>query len=175
MEREKQNVQDFHKIVTRGIQWMENCTIHKKLPLRVCSYGSNFYHTYDLPNLQDGWLTKYGIVYKMRIGMYHVFLEDWLKVFPKENFIFVQFDDYVKHPQRYVAQEVVPHLGLDPYTPTILANVQKLKKVGNMNMEKPPISNILPKTMNLLKKFYRPHNSELASLLHDTRYLLWND
>ena len=178
MRHRKNYAAYFHRRVVAGLKWMHNCTMNLKLPLKVCSYGSNFYKTYGLPNLQDTWTRKYGGAYKMRIGMYHIFLEDWLDAFPRANILFINFEDYVKNSKTFIETYVLPHLDLDAYAveqEVLKAIDEKVSHVKNRNKIKPSIDSMWPETKALLKEFYRPHNEKLAELLNDPKYLLWNE
>ena len=154
---------------------MKNCTEVKKLSLKQCSYGSNFHKTYGLPNLQDSWIQPSGSAYKMRIGIYHVFIEDWLNAFPRENILFVRFEDYVKDPGQYVNTFVLPHLQIGEFSSSNSVGEDSMARVKNKNRKKPHIDDMLPETMQLLKAFYKPHNERLAKLLNNPVYLEWNN
>lgn len=44
-------------------------------------------------------------------GMYPVFLEDWFRVFPREQILIIRFEDYIKDVQGHL-QQVFDHLEL---------------------------------------------------------------
>ena len=45
------------------------------------------------------------------MGLYSVYIEDWLQVFPRENFRFVRLEDYAAN-KTHVLLETIRFLGL---------------------------------------------------------------
>lgn len=51
----------------------------------------------------------------IRIGMYAVFLQDWLKVFPREQILAIKFEHYAQS-RSDVMRDVMTFLGIGMYT-----------------------------------------------------------
>ena len=90
---------------------------------------------------------------------YHIVL--WLKIIPRERFLFLQSEDLACHPS--LTMSTVWHfLNLDDF--------QNSGVVDNID---PVIQGIAipPQTRELLDEFFQPYNQLLAHLLADTRFL----
>ena len=48
---------------------------------------------------------------QLRIGIYYVFIKEWLKVFPRQNFKFIRLEDY-KSNEAQVLTDTIRFLGL---------------------------------------------------------------
>ena len=48
---------------------------------------------------------------RFAMGLYSVYIEDWLQVFPRENFRFVRLEDYAAN-KTHVLLETIRFLGL---------------------------------------------------------------
>ena len=44
-------------------------------------------------------------------GMFHIFVRDWLKVFPREQIFIYRLEDYSAHMDEYL-QKIYQHVGL---------------------------------------------------------------
>jgi hypothetical protein len=56
---------------------------------------------------------------RLTVGIYHVFLSDWLKIFPKSNILVVKSENN-KGPNRYLTQmEIFSFLDLSKYLNTL--------------------------------------------------------
>ncbi|KAK2156013.1 hypothetical protein LSH36_224g07039, partial [Paralvinella palmiformis] len=98
-------------------------------------------------------------------GMYHVFIEHWLSVFPREQFLFIKSEDYFNNRTATLMEvfsflqtdtEGVQHLLRDVYhLPATHRSIQLTMR---------------NETRNLLDRFFRPRNMKLESLLNDDRW-----
>lgn len=47
----------------------------------------------------------------VRVGLYHIYLSDWLKVFPEEQLLVIRFEDYMVNPVHWV-NIIYQHIGI---------------------------------------------------------------
>jgi N-acetylgalactosamine 4-sulfate 6-O-sulfotransferase len=111
---------------------------------------------------------------KLAIGIYVIYLEQWLKVFPKENIHIIKLEEYSPNQVAYVEKWVLPFLGLAPYkegTKKMLEDNHARKNIKRNN--KSSIA-MLGSTRKILEDFYTPFNMRLAQLLGDDKFLWKN-
>lgn len=101
-------------------------------------------------------------------GMYSVFVEIWLKAFPKENFLFIRTEEYFDNPEETL-RTVFTFLGLPVPADAVMNTMLGLKYTKT----KKPTGPVLPDARHFLQAFYAPFNEHLAQMLGDV-YLLWN-
>ena len=140
----------FHRYTETAIQGFLKCTaLHS---LSFCTWKNS--------NQNPDNILRIGL------GMYHVHLQRWFNVFPREQVLVIHFEDWLSNFSSTMSR-VWSFLGV----PEASLSVQSVVN-GNVQLEH---KDMLPKTRELLKEFYRPHNIKLAELLDDTGYLSWND
>lgn len=167
----KTSAEEFHMRAVASEKVFKKCV--DKYSERQCVYKHNLSEmaksekNVNFNNIQ--------VMSRMCIGMYVVFLETWLSIFPRENFHFVRFEDYTKDPNRYIKDKIIPFLGMDPY------DKEAIKYLNDMDHEiinkSPDITKphrMWKKTREVLDRVYKPYNKRLAKLLKDDRFL-WND
>ena len=169
--------QDFHNGVLNGIKWWNTCNREG---------NSLFNCMYIRPKLRDfvpvkcTWLSR--SIDAIRKSIYYAFVAEWLSVFPKEQILFLQFEEYIKAEDKTINERIFPFLGL----PTLdTQHVNKMRAVTKQivvshhkNSAGKPINHkykspMLNETKALLQDFFSSYNSRLAILLEDERYL-WN-
>ena len=114
----------FHKRCVKAISWMNNCLT--ELPLRECvfkfvpkSEGRNP-EVRQLAKLFSAFLASFRNVNclwlqgQLRVGIYSVFIEEWLQVYPRENFKFIRLEDYSSQKVE-VLTETIRFLGLGKF------------------------------------------------------------
>ncbi|XP_067667277.1 carbohydrate sulfotransferase 15-like [Haliotis asinina] len=140
--------QDFHDLVSREIWKFNKCLVSQSL--RGCCY--NYTIADSLTEELD-----------LRRGIYHVFLLDWMKVFPR-NQIYVQtFEDYANNETKHLS-EIFRFLKLKSLSDAALNNITALghgfpRKYGLS------VGDMLAETHVILDKFYKPHNDHLSKLM----------
>lgn len=88
----------------------------------------------------------------LRTSRYAEHLERWLEVFPREQFLFLRFEDVVAAPDRALEQ-VHEHLGLPSHDN---ANLRTLNAGSYEPMDEA--------TRERLREYFRPHNERLYEL-----------
>lgn len=88
----------------------------------------------------------------LRTSRYAEHLERWLEVFPREQFLFLKFEDVVAAPERALEQ-IHEHLGLPPHSNGELPTL-------NAGSYEP----MAQETRERLREYFRPHNERLHEL-----------
>ncbi|XP_060603614.1 carbohydrate sulfotransferase 15-like, partial [Ruditapes philippinarum] len=144
---EKKSVDVFHAKVEAAIRRHLNCL--KRHCLRYCSY---FYF--------DG-----GI--RLEVSLYHVYVEDYLRVLPRDQVKIVKTDNFSTN-MRTVVTDVFRFLDTEIPSEETLTTICSIGK-KNTNIKKyEEAGPMLPATNRLLSDFYKPHNEKLSLLLKET-------
>ena len=138
---------DFHRRVTQSIELFRDCT--KTRSDRACAYEKDV-------------LSRSTI--EVTLGLYYIFINDWLKVVPRDQLYTITTDEWVQDRPKALVN-IMQFLDLDTSegqgSPEFISN-------HHDNGHRQPM---LEKTKTLLTKFYSPYNIKLAELLNDDRYM----
>lgn len=141
---------DFHNKVTTAIKLYNNCIDQKGV--EACVFNAPLAKTVQV---------------RLRIGMYVIYIKQWLKRFPRDQFHFVRLEDYAAQTSS-VLNGIFDFLQIGPVDrKTMTAMVFQ----NPVNTRKVNVGEMLPETMNILTDFYEPFNEQLAELLGDRHYL----
>lgn len=168
--------------MTEAIDWWTMCTDTLGLSARRCAYGTKYPE--QLLELGIGtdcthpenctWPAK---LYwqgpsadRLRIGIYHIYLRDWLSVFPKENLLVIPFENYRKNPQVTLSNLVLPFVNLEPFSNKSKSYLEDIENMGYKGNKNEFTEDMLNVTRRLLTAFYKPHNEILARLLINDHY-----
>ncbi|XP_070192345.1 uncharacterized protein [Littorina saxatilis] len=142
----------FHTFTVQAVQNYRDC--FSKTSIRHCAYNASLYSN---------------AVIRLSEGMYSVFLEDWFRIFPREQILILKHEDYVQDIPGHI-QKVFDHLSLDPLDDYAMLKLSELPVVrkGKTPEEE---GTIMPETVSLLNDFYTPFNLRLAYILDDDTWL----
>lgn len=162
LEMRKKGGELFHREVKRAIDEFNLCT--ETMSVFECvSLRSSITETSDQSECGVVW-------HRLTIGLYAVHIKKWLQFYPQENFLFIKMEDISKYPFGTVSN-ITRFLNLIPASQEFVD--EKIDKPQNI-LASSSISAMEQRTKNLLDKFYRPFNEELAKMLNDDRFL-WKD
>ena len=99
-------------------------------------------------------------------GMYHAYIKRWLDVFPRDNMLFIRFEEYAVQPSLIFQRQVVKFLDIEDISE---ADIYQMDNNWVNNQASNKIQ-MFPKTKKMLDDFYRPHNRWLVDLLGDTKF-----
>lgn len=170
--RDFKSPEEFHRRINNSIEWWNACINVKRHPERTCVYGSPP-DMEEFENREDNawWPKSENFAGAMRDGLYWFYITEFLKVFPRENFLFIRADDYLADQRRVLNEKVFPFLGISAFTGTFkISKAAELLRVDADTDFKP----MLYETQRLLQKFYTPFNDRLAQLLQDDKFT-WKD
>ncbi|XP_067654172.1 carbohydrate sulfotransferase 15-like [Haliotis asinina] len=133
--------ESFHAKMVQDLRTFEDCC--SKYSFRVCAYNDNI---------------------RLPIGLYHVFIRDWMNVFPADQILIVRLEDIRGDPFRAFTR-IFNFLGLSHVS---RSDLREILNSSRMN-DKRKRFQATNETLRLLDDFYRPHNIQLARLLqqHD--------
>ncbi|XP_072026446.1 carbohydrate sulfotransferase 15-like [Amphiura filiformis] len=143
----------FHNDVIETIDWFNAC-------LQIASHRTCAYSHIDEIN------EKLPLV-RLNIGLYSVYVRDWLKVFPRDQLMFLRLEDW-----HDMCPEILPKV----YTFLELASLPsswttKICSLKQQNPTKRVAGPMFEKTRAILDQFYLSTNQELAAILQDVKFL----
>ncbi|XP_078478764.1 LOW QUALITY PROTEIN: carbohydrate sulfotransferase 15-like, partial [Lampetra planeri] len=145
----------FHLKVIQSIQLFQSCLLETSL--RSCVYNRSLHKSLPV---------------RLSLGLYSVFLLDWLTVFPREQILVIRMEDYAAN-LKMVLRKTFDFLSLDPLSAQQEVEMINQEKANTRQEKDKNKGLMLPATRKLLRDFYRPFNEKLASVLGD-RTFLWS-
>ncbi|XP_063418203.1 carbohydrate sulfotransferase 15-like [Mytilus trossulus] len=148
VSEQKVDPETFDEYVKSSIDLYTTCV--REYGTRGCLHGMRIYYNKRLP---------------LVAGLYNEFLKDWLKVFKKERFLIIKFEDYIKDTGGVMAK-VFDFLDVDTVDESTITKMSCRKKIHE------PIFNskVLPmlnSTKTLLRRFYEKSQVEFQNLLKE--------
>mmetsp|Transcript_12594 Transcript_12594/g.39731 ORF Transcript_12594/g.39731 Transcript_12594/m.39731 type:complete len:529 (+) Transcript_12594:1190-2776(+) len=99
-------------------------------------------------------------------GAYAIYLEDWLKAFPRENLLFIKAEEYFEDPAP-ATRSVMEFLGLaEPDAMLWRSMTQPYQSHSRVE-----VPEMLPEARDLVDAFYAPFNRALAEMLGEPKYV----
>ncbi|XP_064628664.1 carbohydrate sulfotransferase 15-like [Lineus longissimus] len=146
----------FHRLVVQLIAMYQDCFARRSV--RDCAY--------------DPHLSRECNQFKIRIDrtLYPVFISDWMKVFSREQFLFVRTEDY-RDKTATVLHEMFSFLKLDAISNKSLNFIATRRHMHTRELYSVPMAPMWNETRKLLDDFFRPFNGALATLLQDEAFL----
>lgn len=141
--------EDFHNECKQAISVMNNCL--SNYTERHCVYEKISVRTNTAP-------------VRIYIGMYSVYVKDWLRIFPREQLHFLRLEDYSINRTESLSK-VFDFLDIGG-----MENQQELYELPVKNRRRTidrKLGGMLNKTREMLDDFYRSYNIELSYLLKD--------
>ncbi|XP_045164819.2 carbohydrate sulfotransferase 15-like [Mercenaria mercenaria] len=142
----------FHEAVTDAIQNHTDCRKHTSV--RACAY--------------NGTLETFKI--RLRVGMYNIFIADWLKVFPHRNILVVKSEDTTGPKKSETYRRIFEFLNIRPFTKLEEVAIFHRSAVNTRSAGERELGDMLPETRTLVEKFYEPFNKELTKMYPDINY-----
>ncbi|XP_071948202.1 carbohydrate sulfotransferase 15-like isoform X2 [Antedon mediterranea] len=104
---------------------------------------------------------------RIHVGLYNIFVRDWLNVFPHKNLYFLRTDEWMNCTIAF--PKIVEFLELGEMSKKQIVSICNTRRMNTLTVAK-QIGPMLPKTRALLNEFYRPYMEDLATVLQDPRY-----
>jgi N-acetylgalactosamine 4-sulfate 6-O-sulfotransferase len=149
---ENPSAADFHEKVGQAMEAMSKC--EEQRSLRSCLYDTS--------------LNK-RLKVRLRIGMYYPFIEDYLKVFGKEQVKVIRYEDYISSTSEII-NEVCAFLGLMPYPTADLDKAEKRVQAMDQKRKQAMKFSMMSTTRAMLKEFHKILNDKLAEILEDEKF-----
>ena len=141
-----------------------------KNPIRSCFYDaleSDPYKADKQRELNPWW----NPVFRLRMGLYYIFIKDLLDVFPKSQVMILRLEDF-SSDRTYWLNRIFNFLNLKT-DPDLEQNI-KTQSIYNSNDEAyKKFGNMLQQTQQTLDDFYKPYNIKLSQLLQNS-YFKWS-
>uniref|UniRef100_A0ACB8F990 Carbohydrate sulfotransferase 15 n=1 Tax=Sphaerodactylus townsendi TaxID=933632 RepID=A0ACB8F990_9SAUR len=147
------SVEDFHEKVAESLQLFENCLVDYSL--RACVYNNTLNNAMPV---------------RLQVGLYVVFLLDWLTVFNKNQMLVLRLEDHASNV-KYTMHMVFQFLDLGALSEKQEALITKSPASNTRRPEDRNLGPMLPLTKEILEDFYRPFNAKLAQVLCDEAFL----
>ncbi|XP_076834843.1 carbohydrate sulfotransferase 15 [Brachyhypopomus gauderio] len=146
-------VEDFHERVCESLQLFEACLSQR--PVRSCVYNSTLNSAMPV---------------RLQVGLYVVYLLDWLSVFSPEQILVLRLEDHAAN-RNHTIHRVLSFLHLEPLTQQKEADITRSPASNARNPANRNLGPMLPITKEILQNFYGPFNQQLAVLLDDSSFL----
>lgn len=151
--KDKKSVEDFHQKVMKSVQLFQSCLSRRSL--RSCVYNSRLLDAMPV---------------RLNVGLYVVFLLDWLTVFQRDQILVLRLEDY-SADLRATLQKAFDFLGLSPLSVENETELMKKRVSNSRRGADRKLGPMLPATRDLLREFHQPFNHKLASVLDDSAFL----
>ncbi|XP_072771144.1 carbohydrate sulfotransferase 15-like isoform X1 [Nerophis lumbriciformis] len=150
------SAEDFHQKVVRSVKLFQSCLLGRSL--RFCVYSTSLANSLQV---------------RLNLGLYIVFLLDWLSVFPREQILVLRLEDYATNLEGTL-DEVFSFLEAGPLPKEAKAALVQRPSSNTRRAADKNLGPMLPCTRRLLGDFHQPFNHKLASVLQD-QVFLWSD
>ncbi|XP_056292066.1 carbohydrate sulfotransferase 15-like [Pseudoliparis swirei] len=150
------STEDFHHKVVESVQLFQSCLSERSL--RSCAYNTSLSNAMPV---------------RLHLGMYVVFLLDWLTVFQSEQILVLRLEDYAAN-FKVTIKKVFDFLRLSPLSEQVEAALYKRPKSNTRRTADRNLGHMLPATSDLLRGFHQPFNHKLASVL-DNKAFHWSN
>ena len=161
--REDESVEKFHECVIKAIHVLLKCQ-----ETNTIYYCTVIKHRELLvPNTENRCVI---VMHYLQMGRYHEFVQEWMKIFPRDQFMFIRFEDYIADVRKYILK-AWKWLGIRDLQTKMGDCIQSIQPMNTANND---IGPMLQKTKDILYNFFNDQNMMLAALLNDTGYR-WND
>ncbi|XP_013416168.1 carbohydrate sulfotransferase 15-like isoform X1 [Lingula anatina] len=142
----------FHSLAKQAVELFDNCT--KTFSVRSCAYNRTLHSQEALR------------IVRLRVGLYHVYVNDYLRVFPRDQLLFLRLEDYHNNMNESL-NRVYNFLGLRDLNAREEYKVLRKGAVNSRSKNNTKIGDALERTKILLRNFYAKHNDLLAEALGD--------
>ncbi|XP_075072176.1 carbohydrate sulfotransferase 15 isoform X2 [Mixophyes fleayi] len=147
------SAEDFNDKVNESLQMFESCL--QGSSLRSCAYNAT------LSNI---------LSVRLQVGLYVVYLWDWLTVFDLDQFLILCLEDYAANISQSM-NLVYTFLSLGPLSDEQTASIAHKQASNSRRPKDSSLGPMLPHTRQLLLDFYRPYNQKLSEVLANSAYL----
>ncbi|KAM3863362.1 carbohydrate sulfotransferase 15-like [Diretmus argenteus] len=150
------SVEDFHQKVIESVRLFQSCLSERSL--RSCVYNTSLSNAMPV---------------RLNLGMYIVFLLDWLTVFHREQILVLRLEDYAAN-LRVTMKKVFDFLSVGPLSEQVEGALTKWPMSNTRRAADRNLGPMLPATRDLLREFHQPFSLKLANVL-DNKAFLWTD
>ncbi|CAL8304324.1 unnamed protein product [Lota lota] len=147
------SAEDFHEKVSESLQLFDGCVA--MTTIRSCVYNSTLNN---------------GMPIRMPVGLYVVFLLDWLTIFRRDQLLVLRLEDHALN-RKHTMNRVFDFLNLGPLTEQQEAEITQSPASNTRKEANRNLGPMLAVTRELLQDFYKPFNQKLAQVLQNNSFL----
>lgn len=143
----------FHNLCLQAVELFQDC-LRSGRGVRSCAYSTQHHQ----------------LSTHLFASLYHVYLADFYRAFPKDQIFLVKFEDFIKDPDKYV-QIMFDFLEIPRMPDELLRSYIDQHVIKNTIEEEYKLPYLLRETVEMLEEFFKPHIRELVDLLdHDEKW-----
>ncbi|CAB1343701.1 unnamed protein product [Coregonus sp. 'balchen'] len=150
------SVEDFDLRVSESLQLFQACLAENSV--RSCVYNTSLSNAMPV---------------RLNLGLYIVFLLDWLTVFHRDQILVLQLEGYAAN-LRLTIHKVFDFLNVGPLSEQMEAALTKRPMSNTRRAADRSLGPMLPSTRDLLREFHQPFNHKLATIL-DNKAFHWTE
>ncbi|XP_057681194.1 carbohydrate sulfotransferase 15-like [Corythoichthys intestinalis] len=147
------SAEDFHEKVSESVQLLDGCLAD--YTLRSCVYNTSVNNAMPV---------------RLQVGLYVVYLLDWLSVFGREQILVLRLEDHASN-RKSTMHTVFHFLGLAPLSQQMEAELNRSPASNSRRPADKNLGPMLPATKHILRDFYAPFNRKLAQVLRNDSFL----
>lgn len=147
------SVEDFHDRVSESLQLFHGCLSESNI--HSCVYNIT---------------VNQAMPVRLHVGLYIVFLMDWLSVFSPEQLLVLRLEDHASNT-KFTMSQVFQFLRLGPLSQQLESDITRNPASNTRRPADKSLGPMLPITKDLLRRFYRPFNQKLAKVLRNDSFL----
>lgn len=142
----------FHEAVVDAIKNHTDCRKHNSL--RACAYNATL-ETFKI---------------RLRVGMYNIFISDWLEIFPRKNILVVRSEDTGGQNREATYKRILEFLNIRPFTRLEEVSIFQRGPTNTRSASEKKLGDMLPETRTLIENFYEPFNKKLTKMYPEIDY-----
>lgn len=147
------SAEDFHDKVSESLQLFHSCLTESSI--HSCVYNIT---------------VNQAMPVRLHVGLYIVFLMDWLSVFSPEQVLVLRLEDHASNT-KYTMSQVFHFLHLGPLSKQLESDITRNPASNTRRPADKNLGPMLPMTRDLLRQFYKPFNQKLAKVLRNDSFL----
>ncbi|CAG05073.1 unnamed protein product, partial [Tetraodon nigroviridis] len=148
------SAEDFHLRVLESVHLFQSCLSLRSL--RSCVYNTSLSNAMPV---------------RLNLGMYIVFILDWLTVFHRDQILVLRLEDYAANLKMAI-KAVFDFLSVGPLSQQVEAALTRRPMLNTRRAADINLGPMLSATRRLLREFHQPFNRKLASVL-DNKEFFW--
>ncbi|XP_073684943.1 carbohydrate sulfotransferase 15 [Garra rufa] len=143
---------DFHQKVCESLRMFDGCL--RDAGLRACVYNGTLNNAMTV---------------RLQVGLYVVFVLDWLSVFSRDQLLVLRLEDHASNPTLSM-RRIFSFLRLEPLSDQRLRQISRRPASNTRRTSDRGLGPMWAITRELLTLFYAPFNRKLAEVLRDESF-----
>ncbi|KAL5268307.1 hypothetical protein ACHWQZ_G002238 [Mnemiopsis leidyi] len=144
----------YHNLVVEAVSLFNHCLQNNTV--RGCTYST----------------ATHQLATHLFASIYHVYIADFMRVFPRDQIYILKFEEHIANPISTL-NDICDFLDVPRFPKKGLEKFLQQHKTRNKMKSGLKLPYVLPQTIEILEKFFKPHLEELVGLLGDEKWF-WN-